>query len=75
MSKQPPLNTPAPAVSTHNNVASPTVDALPQLSLTAAQIADMAKFNITRKPVDFFHYRQFRYTTLAEAVAQAKRTE
>jgi len=33
----------------------------------------MATFGITRVPVDYFHYRHYRYTNLKDAVAQAKR--
>jgi hypothetical protein len=33
----------------------------------------MAKYGITRVPVDYFHYKEFRYTNLAEAIAQATR--
>lgn len=35
--------------------------------------AEMAKYGITRIPVDHFYYREFRYTNLRDAVAQAKR--
>jgi hypothetical protein len=34
---------------------------------------EMAKYGIKRVPLDYFHYRQFRYTNLEDAVAQAKR--
>jgi hypothetical protein len=34
---------------------------------------EMARHGITYIPVDYFHYRQFRYTSLEDAVAQAKR--
>jgi hypothetical protein len=34
---------------------------------------EMAKYGITRVPVDHFQYREFRYTNLEDAVAQAKR--
>ena len=33
----------------------------------------MAEFGITRVPVDYFHIGDFRYTALADAVAEAKR--
>lgn len=36
---------------------------------------EMAKYGITRVPVDYFHYEQYRYTNLADAVAQAKRAQ
>lgn len=39
-----------------------------------ARAKEMAKYGITRVPVDYFHYGDFRYTSLKDAVAQAKRT-
>jgi hypothetical protein len=36
---------------------------------------EMAKYGIKRVPVDYFHYREFRYTNLEDAVAQAKRQQ
>jgi len=36
---------------------------------------EMEKFGITRFTVDYFHYREFRYTNLKDAIAQAKRDE
>jgi hypothetical protein len=35
----------------------------------------MAKYGITRVPVDYFHYKEFRYTNLDDAIAQATRAE
>ena len=35
----------------------------------------MAKYGITRVPVDYFHYKEFRYTNLKDAVAQAERQQ
>jgi len=35
--------------------------------------SSMATYGITRVPVDYFHYREFRYTNLKDAIAQAKR--
>jgi hypothetical protein len=32
----------------------------------------MARYGITRVPVDYFHFKGFRYTSLADAVAQAQ---
>jgi len=34
---------------------------------------EMAKYGITRVPVDYFHYKGYRYTNLDDAIAQAKR--
>ncbi len=36
---------------------------------------EMAKYGITRVPVDYFHYGSFRYTNVEDAVAQAKRQQ
>ena len=36
---------------------------------------DMAKYGITRVPVDYFHVGGFRYTNLSDAIAQAKRQQ
>ena len=33
----------------------------------------MAKYGIARVPVDYFHYKEFRYTNLDDAIAQATR--
>lgn len=40
---------------------------------SASEVEEMAKYDIIRVPVDYFHYRQFRYTNLEDALAQAKR--
>jgi hypothetical protein len=36
---------------------------------------EMANYGITRVPVDYFYYGDFRYTYLKDAVAQAKRQQ
>jgi hypothetical protein len=33
----------------------------------------MAHYGISRVPVDYFHFREFRYTSFADALAQAER--
>ena len=33
----------------------------------------MAKYGIARVPVDYFHYKEFRYANLDDAIAQATR--
>jgi len=33
----------------------------------------MARYGITRVPVDYFHFREFRYTSFSDALAQAER--
>ena len=39
----------------------------------AVEAEEMAKYGINRVPVDYFHYKQFRYTNLKDAIAQAER--
>src|SRR3546814_2342997 len=34
---------------------------------------EMAQYGITRVPIDYFHYKGYRYTNLDDAIAQAKR--
>lgn len=41
--------------------------------LSAAEQAEMDAFGITRVPIDHFHYGTWRYTSLKEATAQARR--
>jgi hypothetical protein len=38
-----------------------------------AAATEMTARGITRVAVDYFHYKEFRYTTLADAIAQADR--
>ena len=45
------------------------------LALSPEAAEEMAKYGITRVPVDCFHYGDFRYTNLEDAVAQAKRQQ
>jgi hypothetical protein len=35
----------------------------------------MERYGITRTPADYFHYGQYRYTSLKDAVAQAERDQ
>ena len=46
-------------------------EATPTLGDDAAQ--EMAKYGITRVSIDYFHYKEYRYTRLDDAIAQAKR--
>jgi kynurenine formamidase len=48
-------------------------EASPAFSQEAAE--EMVKYGITRVPVDYFHYGNFRYTNLEDAVAEAKRQQ
>jgi hypothetical protein len=41
--------------------------------LTGKSIDQMAHYGITRVPVDYFHFREFRYTSFADALAEARR--
>ena len=34
---------------------------------------EMARYGITRLPVDYFHYGKYRYSNLRDAIAQAER--
>jgi hypothetical protein len=34
-----------------------------------------AKYGITRVPTDYFHYKEYRYTSLNDALAEAKRQQ
>ena len=43
-------------------------------SFTEADDALMARFNITRVPADQFHVDGYRYSQLADALAQARRS-
>ena len=36
---------------------------------------ELAKYGITRVPVDYFYYGKYRYTNLKDAVAEAKRDQ
>jgi hypothetical protein len=46
-------------------------EASPSLGDDAAEA--MAKYGITRVPTDYFHYKEYRCTSLDDAIAQAKR--
>ena len=34
---------------------------------------EMVKYGITRVPTDYFYYKEYRYTSLDDAIAQARR--
>lgn len=36
---------------------------------------EMDRYGITRVPVDRFHFREFKYSNLKDAIAEAKRQE
>ena len=48
-----------------------TEEQRPALSVEARQ--EMDRYGIVRVPADIFCYREFRYTNLQDALAQAKR--
>lgn len=43
--------------------------------LSPEDAEDMAKYGITRVPVDYFYFGGIRYTSLEDAVAEAKRQQ
>ena len=47
--------------------------AKPCLAGNSEQTKEMSEYGITRVPVDYFHYKGYRYTNLKDAIAQAKR--
>jgi hypothetical protein len=47
---------------------------LEESTALSEDVAEAAtKYGITRVPVDYFYYKQYRYTNLSDAIAQAKR--
>lgn len=40
---------------------------------TEEAIGQMAQYGITCVPVDYFYFREFRYTRFADALAEARR--
>ena len=38
-------------------------------------LEEMIELGITRAPFDYFHYKDFRYSQLADAIAEARRDE
>jgi hypothetical protein len=46
-------------------------EASPTLGDHAAEA--MVKYGITRVPTDYLHYKEYRYTSLDDAIGQAKR--
>lgn len=50
-----------------------TVADKPATQPKEALAKDMARYGITRVPVDYYHYGAFRYTSLKDAIAEAER--
>jgi len=44
-----------------------------QPSQDTAELEEMAKYGILRVSVNYYHFGEFRYSTLKDAIAQAKR--
>ena len=44
-------------------------------AVSAEDAKAMATYGITRVPVDYFHFGDFRYTNLKDAVAEAERQQ
>lgn len=44
-----------------------------QLPAQEGAEAEMARYGITRVPAEIFHYQDYRYAKLSDALAQAKR--
>lgn len=44
-------------------------------ALSPESVAEMEKYEIKRVPADYFVYRSYRYTNLADALAQARREQ
>jgi hypothetical protein len=42
---------------------------------TIAPADQMATYGITRVPVDYFHFGEFRYSNLEDAIAEARRQQ
>lgn len=47
----------------------------PGPTVAAVVAEEMTRYGITRVPVDYFHLGDFRYTSLADAIAQAQRRQ
>lgn len=70
MSRKPTTHPPADQTDTSNSPGSPD---LFNRKSDPTDRDEMAKYGITCVPVDYFHCGDFRYTNLADAIAQAKR--
>ncbi len=70
MSKKPTTPTSTNPPTKRSNTASPD---LFDKHAEPADLDDMVKYGIKCVPVDYYHFGDFRYTNLADAIAQAKR--
>ena len=49
------------------------MDAIPPADRSAAPAGELERYGIVRVPAEHFEYGGYRYTNLADAVAEAKR--
>ena len=47
----------------------------PRHAKTQEELEETPRLGIARVPVDWFHFREFRYTNLKDSIAEAKRQE
>lgn len=52
----------------------PTAEPAGDVAAATADAQLMARYGIVRRPVDYFHVGPHRYTSLEDAVAEAKRS-
>lgn len=72
MSKKP--GSPSPKTPANNDKGG--LAASPDLfgpTVKPSDLDEMTKYGIKRIPVDYFHFGDFRYTNLSDAIAQAKK--
>lgn len=70
MSKKPTTPTPTNRPAKRSKTASPD---LFDEHAEASDLDDMVKYGIKCVPVNYYHFGDFRYTNLADAISQAKR--
>lgn len=44
----------------------------PEVELTPAELKEMQRLGVSRVKADYYVYRSYRYTTLTDALAQAR---
>lgn len=52
-----------------------TEDTATPAATVTESTAEMTRLGITNLPIDRFHYRDYKYTNLGDAIAQAKRDQ
>jgi len=73
MSKKKPSKSQMASADKKKAVPHPDAADLFAQPLPATDVQEMVTYGIKRVPVDYYHYGDFRYTNLADAIAQAKR--